>query len=271
MQQVAIASLHVYPLKGAAGFAPRRWEIDPRGLRHDRRFMVVRPDGSFVTQRQEPRLALLEAAIEGERLDLRSACGSASVAAVPDGGRRLPVRVWDDEVDALLPSSHADQLLEAHLGFPACLAYMPETSGRRTAPKRGEPTSPVSFADAAPILLAAESALAELGERLEAAGAEPVPMDRFRPNIVVRGNARGDDDRWAAVAIGAARLRVATPCKRCQVVTIDQRTAELRGPEPLRTLATYRRLEDAVVFGRHVLVDRGGPIAVGDRVEVLAT
>ncbi len=260
---VSIASLHVYPVKGAGGFSPSRWPLEERGLRHDRRFMLVGLDGVCITQRDCPSLARVAVCVEGQDLRI-DANGCVTVSVEPTTGDTMPTRVWDDSVEAVLPSPEADRLLTRFLGRPCRLAYLPESAQRVSDAKRGEPVRRMSFADGAPVLIVAQSAVEELNARLVARGAPSVTIDRFRPNIVVRGNVQGDDDLWTRCRIGDAIMRVSTACKRCQVVTIDQTTGALMGVEPLRTLAEYRRQDDGIVFGRHALVDHRGDIAVGD-------
>jgi uncharacterized protein len=263
-ESITVVSLHVYPIKGAAGFSPQRWIAEERGLRHDRRFMVASPDGRFITQREYPELARVRASIRDEALVVEAAGSSASCPASPTAGDRLRVRIWDDELDAIAPSADADRLLSAALRTSCRLVYQPEESRRLTAVKRGEPQRAFSFADAAPILVVAESAVDELNERLAEIGAEPVAVNRFRANIVLKGVPRGGDDHWSTLSIGAATMRLATRCKRCQVVTIDQVAGTRTGSEPLRTLGSYRREGDGIVFGRHAIVDAGGSIGTAD-------
>ncbi len=263
---LTIASLHVYPIKGAAGFAPDRWAIDERGLRHDRRFMVVAHDGTLITQREVPALARVRATIRGGSMEIEAG-DRVTVAAVPDEGEPMAVRVWDDEVQVIASATEADRLLGDALGRRCRLVFQPESTERWTAERRGLPLRRFSLADAAPVLVLALAALDDLNERLVANGAAPVGADRFRPNITVRGGRRGDDDAWTSMSVGAARLRPATRCKRCQVITVDQATGTPTGAEPLRTLASYRREGDGIVFGRHALVDEPGTVAVGDAVD----
>lgn len=263
---LTIASLHVYPIKGAAGCAPERWTTDERGLRHDRRFMVVAADGTLITQREVPALARVRATIRGASMEIEAG-DRVTVAAAPDEGEPMTVRVWDDEVPVIAPSADADLLLSEALGRRCRLLFQPESTERWTAEKRGLPLRRFSVADAAPVLVLALGAMDELNERLAANGAAPVGADRFRPNITVRGGRRGEDDAWTSMGVGALRLRLATRCKRCQVVTIDQASGAPTGAEPLRTLASYRREGDGIVFGRHALVDVPGTVAVGDAVD----
>lgn len=284
---IYVSALSVYPLKGAAGFSPRQWPTDERGLRHDRRFMLVNDDGVFISQRQYKRLALVQTMVEGETLHIscpRTAEDSArvhhdakvnaidiSIALDKPDGEAMPVIIWDDTVDAIHVSGKADAILSGFLQTSCRLVWMPPTAHRITAAKRGEPRRAVSFADAAPLLLTSEAALDELNERLKQGNITPVPMDRFRPNIVVRGCTPQEDDHWTELLINDIRLRVTNACPRCGVITIDQKTAQQHSAEPMRTLCTYRQVGTTATFGQHLLVDSEGIITIGDRVRVLAT
>jgi len=265
-----IRSLSVFPIKGAAGFSPERAEVEERGLRHDRRFMAVDSEGTFITQRECPTLATVVATIVDDRtLVVRHPAGHLErCAAEPTDGERLRVRVWEDELDALACGGPIDALLSDALEHPCRLVFMPRDAVRLTAAKRSLPQSAFSFADAAPILVLAQSAVDDLNARLAASGAAAVDADRFRANILLDGVDLFADDAWSALAVGAVRLRLATRCKRCEVITIDRRSGEGGGPEPLRTLAGYRREDGGIVFGRHALVDAPGALGVGDGVSV---
>ena len=268
---LVVDSLHVYPLKGAAGFSPRTWPVDERGLRHDRRFMIVDADGVFISQRTNPRMALIGAAISEAGLRMTSAVGTLDVAFPSSSAPTLRATVWDDCFDVRVSDPTASRMLSEVLGAPAQLVWMPDDCERLTSVKRGEPRRHLSLADAAPLLLTTTAALEELNTRLMRGGSSAIPMDRFRPNVVVRGAAAGADDDWRALRIGSAAFRVSNACKRCKVVTIDQSTGEFTGNEPLRTLATYRAEGPSVTFGQHLLTESGGTISIGDTVTIQST
>lgn len=270
---IAIASLHVYPIKGAAGFSPARWAIEERGLRHDRRFMVVDEKGSLVTQRELPALARVQATIENATLMICANGATARCPVAPTEGEAIRTTVWEDEVDAIMPSREADDVLSDALGVRCRLAFQPDGSARLTAEKRGLPQRRYGLADAAPVLVVALSAVDDLNARLASASLPPVGADRFRGNILLSGVDVGDDDRWSSMTVGAPRtvgLRLATRCRRCKVVCIDQSTGNPTGAEPLRMLGSYRRESDGegIVFGRHAIVDGEGTLGVGDPVSV---
>jgi uncharacterized protein YcbX len=265
---IVVAGLFVYPVKSCRGIALSAATVERRGLRHDRRFMIVDDTGRFVTQRTEPRLALVDVAID-ERQVVLSAPGMAALhvefADASRRGERRRVQVWRDPVDALDCGERASGWTSEWLGRRSALVYMPDDTERVVNPKYGAGGDIVGFADGYPVLLASTSSLGDVNARL----AEPVPMDRFRPNLVVSGSAPWAEDDWARIQVGAVAFRVVKPCDRCTVTTVDQRTAA-RGVEPLRTLATFRSKENEVLFAQNCIPDASGTIAVGDPVAVLA-
>ncbi|HVJ91358.1 MAG TPA: MOSC N-terminal beta barrel domain-containing protein [Labilithrix sp.] len=274
-----VASLHIYPVKGARGISLQRSEVLACGLRNDRRFMVVDDSGSFLTQRGHPRLALVDVALAGDRMTLSVAGKTAQVPLAPEGPRRR-VRVWNDEVEAIDVGGEAAELFSDHLGQRCSLVFMPLDVIRPVDPKYARAGDHVGFADGFPVLIASLSSLAELNARLARIGAPAVPMNRFRPNVVVEGGEPYEEEQAITARIGPVALRTPKRCSRCAVTTVDQATAE-KGIEPLRTLATYRT--DAqltkgydrsqgknVYFAMNAIADLGpgesAVIAVGDPV-----
>lgn len=258
-----LSSIHVYPVKGARGIAYDQADVLFGGLRHDRRFMIVKSDGSFLTQRSHPRLALVTTAIEGDALVLGAAGSSTRIPLAPDTHHewRRHVHVWHDAVEAVEVHGDVAAMLSEHLGETCQLVFMPDDVIRPVDPRYANASDRVGFADGFPVLLAATASLAELNGRLE----QPVPMDRFRPNLVVEGGAAWDEDRHEHAWVGDLPFRMPKRCSRCQVTTIDQATAEVTN-EPLRTLARYRRVGNNVYFAQNLIPDREGVVRVGDDV-----
>ena len=297
---ISVKSLHVYPLKGAAGFSPQSWSVDERGLRHDRRLMLVDETGNFISQRTCAKLALVRAEIISNVIRIsyptctaEMAGPAASALRAQDMAQRkspeipleipleikdfastatphnsIRVQVWDDflEVPALWPE--ADAAMSGFLGQACRLVYMPDNTTRLTSMTRGEPRRNLSFADAAPLLLTSETSLEDLNTRLQKAGSAAISMDRFRANIVIRGAVLAADDHWSALRINNAHFRASNSCKRCKVITIDQATGEFVSRDPILTLATYRGDGKSVTFGQHMLVERAGMISVGDAITI---
>jgi hypothetical protein len=223
--------------------------------------MLVDASGSFITQREEPRLALVQLAMVGEALQITSAEGTIATPLVPSSGQPLPVTVWDDNVTAWAVDAAADEYFSSYLRCPVRLVYMPDTTRRMVDPTYAGPSDITSFSDGFPLLVVSEASLADLNGRL----ASKVPMNRFRPNVVLGGARAFQEDAHSAFEAGEASFRIVKPCSRCVVVTTDQTTAEV-GKEPLATLASYRKQGSKVMFGQNVLVHTEGTLRVGDAV-----
>lgn len=268
---VSLAAVHVYPVKGLGSIALNEAMVCARGLAHDRRFLVVNADNEFVSQREVPKMATVWVEIEGVEMVL-SAPDTDSVA-VPVEPPETPsqiVRIWSSDVPAHTVSDEADAWLSAYLGFAARLVYMPDSSERQINPRYAKAGEIVSFADGYPLLIASEASLADLNARIVKNGGSAIGMNRFRPNLVISGCEPFAEDRLGEIRIGDALFRTAKPCIRCQVTTTDQATGEVRGPEPLQTLGTYRNTPDGVMFGMNLIPVTLAKIRVGDRVTLAA-
>jgi uncharacterized protein YcbX len=267
---VELSGLFIYPLKSARGIALQRAELTPRGLLHDRRLMVVDSDGLFLTQRTHPSMARLATALEGSAQGARlrvtfDDLPPLEVPLTPQGGAPREVRVFRDSMLALDQGEEPAAFFTRALGQPVRLVYMPDDTRRSVARQYAEEHDIVSFADGFPYLLANEASLADLNTRL----ATPVPMNRFRPNLVVRGAAPFAEDGWARLRIGDAQFEVRKPCVRCAIITTDQETGERPDKEPLRTLASFHTWQGKSAFAQNVLWRSGSELRVGDKVVVL--
>jgi uncharacterized protein len=263
---ITVSEINIYPVKGLGGVTIDQANLTTRGLAHDRRFMVVDRDHEFVSQREFPKMATIWTDVIGDKLELASADHDAVTFDLQP--RALPtrtVRVWSSHVHAHTVSAEADEWLSTVLGFDARLVYMPDSAERRCNPTYAKNNEIVSFADGYPVLITNEGSLEDLNQRIVANGGQPVPMNRFRSNIVVRGAAAWAEDTWNEIAIGDAVFRAAKPCGRCQVTTTDQASGEITGPEPLRTLSQFRSsAEFGVMFGVNLVPVTLGKIRVGD-------
>ncbi|WP_404816345.1 MOSC domain-containing protein [Streptomyces thermolineatus] len=269
-----LVSLHLYPVKSLAGASPRTAVVEPWGLRGDRRWMLVDASGQVVTQREHARMALATAAPAAEGgIRLEGPGAEPLEVPVPDPGRgTVRVRIWRDEVEAVPAQEAASAWFGELLGAEVRLVHMDAPGSRRPIdPRYARPGETVSFADGFPLLLTTTASLDALNS-LVAQGdfpeQGPLPMDRFRPSVVVAGGTAWEEDGWRRVRIGEVVLRVAKPCGRCVITTTDQRTGE-RGKEPLRTLALHRRIGDRLVFGQNLVPENGGTLRVGDPFTVL--
>lgn len=261
-----LAAIHLHPVKSARGISVSRAEIGPTGLRYDRRWMIVDRSGRFVSQREDPRLGRIVPRLDedGGRLLLRApGAGELALPLRPEPGERRVVTVWDDEVTALDCGDAAAAWLTTVLGGTYRLVALPDAAVRPVDPVYARPGDRVSFADGFPYLLASEASLDDLNRR---AGTR-LTMERFRPSLVVTGSAPFAEDTWARITVGGVPFRVAKPCARCVVPTLDPDTQEA-GAEPLRTLATFRKVDGKVMFGQNLLPDGGGVVTVGDPIVV---
>jgi len=268
---VTISSLHVYPVKGLKGIELDAAQATERGLEHDRRWMLVDAEGEFLSQRSHPRMATVWTDIREGVLELSAPdAGSVDVPLEPPPAPSRRVRVWNSVCDAVPASGEADAFLSDYLGLACQLVYMPQSTRRASNPAyAGNGEKLVGFADGYAYLVANEASLENLNARLAAAGHPALPMNRFRPNLVVAGAAPWAEDGWRELAIGEAVLRAAKPCGRCEVTTTDQSTGEVMGPEPLATLSTFRSSDEfGVMFGLNLVTLRAGTVRRGDPVRL---
>jgi uncharacterized protein YcbX len=300
-----ISSIRIHPLKSGRALDASEAVVEPWGLAGDRRWMLVRPDGRHLSQREDPRLGRFHAAPSpdgGLTVDLVDPLGTLGTppkplqvaAPSPEQGRPLvPVRVHSSPTEATEAAPEAHAWFRGLLGEDVRLVHMDDPRRRLADPVYAGPGRPVSFADGYPLLVTTAASLAALNEAIggdhpedperEAKGAA-VPMARFRPNLVVDGTGPWAEDGWRRIRVGGPDgvvFRVVKPCERCVMTTTDQETGERRGPEPLRALARHHRLAGALIFGQNLVpepADGGAPgsgpigtVRLGDAVEVLET
>lgn len=264
----SLSEINVYPLKSAAGRSHERANVVATGFEDDRQWLVVDPSGHFLTQREEPRLCLIRAEPDAGGLTLSAPGAPTFRVPPPAGGAVKRVSVWNDSVDALPAGPDAAAWLTSFLGAPYELVRMPRPSARQVDLAYASPGDTVGFADAFPFLLISQASLDELNRRLAERGEAALPMNRFRPNLVVAGTEPFAEDGWRRVAIGGIEFRVCKPCARCAITTVDQASAAT-GLEPLRTLATFRRQGSKVMFGQNLIHAGEGELRVGDEVTLL--
>lgn len=271
-RMATLASIHIYPMKSCAPLPLDMAAVQTRGLARDRRWMVVDAHDKFVTGRQQPRLTLIRARPDGDALQL-SAPGMPDlrVAAPQADGARLETAVWGAAVRPLLADSGAHDWISSHLRGAFRMVHMDDACVRPVKAKYdgkyGIDGDEVSFADAFPLLLISQAALDALNARL----AEPLPILRFRPNLVVANTAPHAEDGWKRIRVGDIEFDVVKPCVRCVFTTVDfERGAFDPSGEPLRTLIKYRRSADGVTFGQNLIPRGAGTLRVGAAVEVLA-
>jgi uncharacterized protein len=262
-----LSGLYLYPIKSSAPLEVQTAVVEPRGLQHDRRWMVVDAENRFLTGRELPRLTLVRAQPEPTGLSLNASGMPSLSVPFPQTEATVPVSVWKNEVAAKPAGTAAEVWLSEFLQQPVRLVHMDAGVSRPMTDPHSQTGDEVSFADAFPLLLISRAALDGLNARL----AKPVSMLRFRPNLVVEGVAAHAEDGWKRIRIGEVEFDVAKACTRCVFTTVDPMRGE-RDPdgEPLRTLIGYRRTADGVTFGQNLIPRSAGSVRVGDAVEVLA-
>ena len=265
MNEVALCGLYRYPVKSLAGEGLDECRLDGFGLERDRRWMLVDREGCFLSQRELPRMALITPRLRPGGLLLQAPEMPELAVPYPRGeGERVEVRIWGDRCAAQSGDPAAHAWLSEFLGRECRLVYMPDDFVRTVDQRYARPQDRTAFSDGFPLLLIAQASLDELNSRLH----EPLPMLRFRPNLVVDGCAPHAEDGWRRIRIGESILRLVKPCSRCKITTVDPYTAET-GSEPLKTLAGYRRKGSQVYFGQNLLHDGPGVLRLGMPVEVI--
>lgn len=259
---IRLTGLNIYPIKSARGIPLDESAVDDFGLRYDRRWMVVDQAGGFLSQRSHPRLALVVPSIKDGTLEVNAPeMPTLQTPLQPADSVTTRVTVWDDTCPVTWVGEGAAQWFSGFLNTSCSLVHMSGRVVRPVDPTFAPPGARVSFADGFPFLMLSEESLADLNGRL----AVPLPMNRFRPNLVVAGGQPFAEDAWDRIEIGGIRLQVVKPCARCVVTTTDQSSGE-RGREPLRTLATYRKVNGEVMFGQNAVHEGKGRLHVGDLV-----
>jgi uncharacterized protein YcbX len=266
MRVIKVSRLAIHPVKSCSAIEVEEARVGATGFELDRRWMVVGDDGGFLSQRTQPRLALVRVAVDGERLLLEApAIEALQVPLAAPEGPAAKVTVWNDECQAFDEGAAAASWFSRHLDLSARLVRLADDGARPLHSPSAQPGDTVSFADGFPFLLLSEASLDGLNHRLSL----PIPINRFRANIVVSGCGPHAEDGWHRLSIGGVVFRVVKPCARCVVITVDQGSGE-RGREPLRTLSTYRSVDGQVLFGQNLVHEGRGTIRVGDEVELLA-
>ncbi|MEM6380670.1 MAG: MOSC domain-containing protein, partial [Bacteroidota bacterium] len=217
---------------------------------------LVEPDGQFITQRKHPAMALIGLRWKEEEEVLQIFDQKNGKAPIdlkvnsPASTSSISVQIWDDRCEAQKVSAEYDHWFSEVLGFPCHLVYMPDTTHRPVDSNHAIPSDEVSFADGFPYLICNEASLADLNSKLD----HPVTMDRFRPNLIYSGQQAWEEDDWRSFSIGIVSFRSLKPCARCTLITVDPQTSE-KGIEPLRTLATFRKVNNKVLFGMNACWD----------------
>jgi hypothetical protein len=263
-----VQDLYIYPIKSLGGIRLETAEALQRGFRFDRRWMLVDENGKFITQRVEHQLALLATQITGGKLQIyhqRSPENKLDIDFDQHFTSSINVSIWDDSVEATHVNKEIDIWFSTVLNKPCKLIFMREDGLRPVSEADSFNDVHVSFADAFPYMLISQASLDDLNSRL----AQPVPMNRFRPNLVISGTGAFEEDTWSEIKIGEVCFKVVKPCARCILTTVDQETG-IKGLEPLQTLSRFRKVENKVLFGQNLVALNEGVIRVNDSVEIIS-
>src|SRR5262245_56175257 len=241
-----ISEINIYPVKSLKGIGLTEARVEKRGLTHDRRWMLTDRENIFFTQREFPKMALISVEVSEDCLRFSTlGADELRVPLAPATGDRRQVTIWQSVCEGEVYDEAVNRWFSAVLETDCQLVHMPDTTERHVSERFDSGNDIVSFADGYPLLVIGENSLADLNERLADKDVRaPLPMNRFRPNVVVSDSDAFAEDKWARIRIGEATFRVAKPCARCVITTVDQSRGEFDGKEPLRTFAEFRAARD---------------------------
>ncbi len=261
-----VQELHIYPIKSARGQKVASFEMTPQGPAGDREWMLIDDNGKFLSQRTVPKMATIETFFEPSALTVGLGKMFFKISTKNSFSRKVQVNVWNDSFEAALEPDLYSQGIAQYLGVSCRLARYAPFSNRSVGVQNAEGWNPeVRFADGRPLLLTNTKSLEDLNSKL----VNPVTMNRFRPNIVIEGPAAFEEDKWKKIRVGDVIFSQPKGSARCNVINIDQLTGAPQGPEPLKTLSTYRRVDRGVFFGVLWIPENTGVIRENDSVEVL--
>lgn len=263
-----LSEMNIYPIKSLGGIALDQSLVEERGLRFDRRWLLVDEKNKFLTQREFPQMARLDLMVETESLRVSFEAEKLDIPFEMKTAFTANVKIWSNVVKAEIYGDEINRWFSERFNSPCRLALMGEKSKRKVSPfyavRKFQDT--VSFADAYPFLVAGENSLSDLNEKME----KPLLMNRFRPNFVIAESEPFAEDSWKKIRIGNTVFHVVKACARCSMTTINQQTGEKDGTEPLKTLASFRKKNGKVLFGQYLIADKAGEIIkIGDKVEIL--
>jgi hypothetical protein len=270
---VTLSEINIYPIKSLCGIALSEAVVEERGLQFDRRWMLVDDQGIFLTQRVFPNMATLKVSLENDGLQITNKTKETLfVPLAPPTNEKLKVTVWSSQVSAEVYDAAINDWFSTQLQINCRLVSMPEDTRRIVNPLYAvrKFQDVVSFADGYPVLLIGENSLANLNEKLK----KPLPMNRFRPNLVVKNSEPFAEDNWKQIRIGETVFHLVKPCDRCVMTTVDQEKGEFDGQEPLRALSKFRLKKKSdgqkILFGQNLIAENfGATVKIGDEIEIL--
>ena len=267
MNEYNVTGIYVYPIKSLGRVKLSQTLVESRGLRYDRRWVLIDDNNKFMTQREHEKMALVKVYIHEKVLKLTYRENDADSLLIPFGqytNQQFDFKIWDKDCSGNMVGEEYNEWFTKVLGVKCKLMYMNDNIKRLVNSKHALNGEIVGYTDGYPVLVLGEESMAQLNSKLDVA----LPINRFRPNITFCGGQPHDEDSWKEFSIGQSEFYTAKPCVRCKMTTIDQDTAEM-GKEPLKTLATYRKADKGVIFGSNVIIKNGGHrIQVGDKIKV---
>lgn len=265
MARLTLSEIWIYPIKSLGGVRLTSAKVMPKGLRYDRRWMLIDEAGVFITQRVHSTMAFFKLFLSDDQftIDYKDEQihlpANAAVSSIP-----IKATIWDDTVEVFEVLGEYSQWFSLRLGIDCRLVYFPEVNQRLVDAKYRIEDDQVSLADGYPFLIIGQSSLDDLNSRM----ANPLPMNRFRPNLVFTGGAPYEEDNWRNFTIGKCRFAGVKLCSRCVLTTVNQETAKT-GTEPLATLAAYRKTNNKIYFGQNLLALACYEIYEGDHIELV--
>jgi uncharacterized protein YcbX len=278
-----VSKLCIYPLKSSQGIELQQAQVQTKGFVGDRVMMLVSGNGKFITQRQFPQLAKIQVRIVGQSITLEVVDNSfPSITFFSTlNGALIEVEIWRDRLLAIDQGNEVAQWFHQFLNLPGdkvCRLVRQSSAYSRLLEKKypNDEDQPLSLADNYPVMLTASASLMELNQRIieiHQQRSQAIPMNRFRPNVVIETIEPFIEDCWRLIQIGEIQFEVVKPSSRCIITTIDQSDGAKNSlKEPLNTLGTFRQLsEQGVMFGVNLIPQHEGIIQLGDRLEVLET
>lgn len=263
---ITLSNLTYYPIKSCRGFDVTESNIERMGLEHDRRLMVITLENKFLTQREYPKLALVTPTLQNDSITLSAPNYDSLHFPIKKTGYSIPTQIWKSEgVQAIDQGDETAEWFSNWLDVPVRLVHIADGYIRKVSADYAiNDDDHTGFADGYPILIISEESLQDLNGRLDSA----LPMNRFRPNLVIKGCKSFEEDSWKRIKIGDIEFALVKPCARCEVTTIDKETLE-RSKEPLKTLGKYRKHKLGAIFGINVIPLNSGRLKVGGSVEIL--
>lgn len=255
-----LSDIYIYPVKSLAGIKFDEAEVTERGLKNDRRWMLVDENNQYLTQRTISKMALINVELENGliKFSVKNSTEKFEIDTTQPAYQKSKIIVWEDLVDAELVSHAADEWFSDILKIKCRLVHMPDEAKRFVSKNYAKNNEVVSFADGFPFLIIGQSSLDDLNNRI----GDTIPMNRFRPNFVFTGGEPFDEDRIESFTMNDIKFFPVKPCSRCIITTIDQSTGAI-SKEPLKTLSAYRKINKRIMFGQNLLHEGSGIIKVG--------